>query len=92
MEFLKFEKKHVLGIQEIDVQHKEIYESVNHLYEILNGDKKEIIENYQSLLQKLKVHFETEENLMKKIKWLSLFLINLSTIEHWKNILNILKH
>lgn len=68
MEFLKFEKKHVLGIQEIDVQHKEIYESVNHLYEILNGDKKEIIENYQSLLQKLKVHFETEENLMKKNK------------------------
>ncbi len=68
MDFIKFEKKHILGITEIDEQHKEIYETVNHLFEIQKGEKKEILENYQSLLQKLKIHFETEENLMKKNK------------------------
>ncbi|MFZ1288814.1 MAG: hemerythrin domain-containing protein [Melioribacteraceae bacterium] len=68
MDFIKFEKKHILGITEIDEQHKEIYETVNHLFEIQKGEKKEILENYQSMLQKLKIHFETEENLMKKNK------------------------
>ncbi|MBK8945794.1 MAG: hemerythrin family protein [Ignavibacteriae bacterium] len=68
MDFIKFEKEHILGIKEIDSQHKEIYKSVSYLYEIKDGDKKEILENFQSLLQKLKVHFETEENLMKKNK------------------------
>lgn len=68
MDFIKFEKKHVLGIQEIDEQHKVIYETVNQLYQNQKADKKEILETYQSLIQKLKTHFETEENLMKQNK------------------------
>lgn len=68
MDFIKFESKHVLGIEEIDNQHKKIYESVNKLFEMQNSTKVEIIDIYQNLLKEFKIHFETEESLMKKNK------------------------
>ena len=68
MDFIKFESKHVLGIEEIDNQHKKIYESVNKLFEMQNSTKVEIIDIYQNLLEEFKIHFETEESLMKKNK------------------------
>ncbi|MBI1933721.1 MAG: hemerythrin family protein [Ignavibacteriales bacterium] len=68
MDFIKFESKHVLGIEEIDNQHKKIYETVNKLFEMQNSTKVEIIDIYQNLLKEFKIHFETEESLMKKNK------------------------
>ncbi len=68
MEFIKFEQKHNLGIKEIDNQHKEIYNSLNHLYEIHQKNKKEVLNEFESLLQLLKIHFQTEENFMKRHK------------------------
>ncbi|MCB0745591.1 MAG: hemerythrin family protein [Ignavibacteriae bacterium] len=66
MDFIKFEPKHILGIKEIDDQHREIYKTVSHLFEIQKKEKKEILKTYGLLLTQLKDHFETEENLMKK--------------------------
>ncbi len=68
MEFIKFEKKHILGFKEIDDQHKKIYTTLNEIYKIKNAEKKTIVETFNSLLNQLKKHFETEETLMKENK------------------------
>ncbi len=68
MDFIMFENKHVLGIEEIDNQHKKIYETVNKLFNIQNSGKKEIIKTFEILLKEFETHFETEESLMKKNK------------------------
>jgi len=68
MDFIKFEKKHRLGIKEIDDQHKEIYNSLNHLYQIRKNNKKEVLHEFGTLLQIIKDHFEYEENLMLRNK------------------------
>ncbi len=68
MAFINFTKDHLIGIKEIDNQHKSIYKTVNHLYNIQHNNKAEVIEIFQTLLEQLKTHFETEENFMKENK------------------------
>ena len=68
MALMKFGNDQKIGIQKIDNQHKEIFENVNYLFEIKDHEKNEILESYDSLLVKLKSHFNTEETLMKEHK------------------------
>ena len=68
MRLMSFDKKHEVGIVKIDTQHKDIIKTVNHIYEIKNHDKKEILESFDTLLGKLKNHFDSEETLMKENK------------------------
>ncbi len=73
MAFIKWSSKDKLGISSIDKQHKEIYEIVNHLYDLRNENKSKITKEYKVLLSKFKEHFETEEDFMKKHNVISLF-------------------
>jgi len=66
MTLIKFRKEQKIGIKEFDDQHKDIIDMVNQLYDIKDHEKKEILESFNSLLEKLKYHFNREENFMKE--------------------------
>lgn len=68
MTFIKFGKDQKIGIKEFDDQHKEIIETVNHLFEIKDHAKKEILESFNSFITQLKEHFISEEAFMKEHK------------------------
>lgn len=68
MSLMEFGNEKKIGIQKIDNEHKEIIENINHLYEIKDSEKKEILKSYNSLLEKFKKHFNSEEEYMKKHK------------------------
>jgi hemerythrin len=65
---MEFGSEQKIGIKKIDNEHKEIIENVNHLYDIKNHEKHEILQSYDSLLEKLKKHFNSEETFMKEHK------------------------
>lgn len=70
MKLMSFGKEQKIGIKNIDNQHKEIVTTINHLYEIRNEGKAEILKSFDSLIGQLKVHFNSEETLMKENKFL----------------------
>jgi len=67
MTFIKWNKKDLLGIDEIDNQHKDIYDMVNNLHNLRSASKSKITEQFELLLSKFKKHFETEEQFMKEL-------------------------
>ena len=71
MKFMNFDKEQEIGIKKIDSQHKQIINSLNHLYNIKNRDKKEILESLSQLIDQMKIHFESEEELMKQNKFIN---------------------
>lgn len=65
------DKNLITGIEEIDNQHKEIFEFFEHMFETSKTNKGlsaiiKVAENLGSLLQK---HFETEESYMEKYNY-----------------------
>ena len=58
------------GIEEIDRQHKRLFEIAEKLYEAKNGDPEMlnmgIAGTAEELLKYAKIHFDTEEGMMKK--------------------------
>jgi len=66
MTLINFGKEQKIGIKEFDDQHKDIIDVVNRLYDIKNHEKKEILESFNTLLEKMKYHFDREENFMKE--------------------------
>lgn len=66
MSLIEFGNEQKIGISKIDNEHKEIIENVNHLFDIKNNRKEEILKSFDSLLQKLKNHFNSEEIFMKE--------------------------
>lgn len=64
MSLMEFGNEQKIGIQKIDNEHKAIIENVNHLYEIKDHEKTEILKSFDSLLEKLKNHFSSEETFM----------------------------
>lgn len=68
MSFIEFESRHILGIPEVDNQHKEIYNLVNLLYNSRNKRNDDYLPIFENLLKALKEHFDFEENLIKQQK------------------------
>jgi hemerythrin len=68
MKLMQFRKELKIGIQIIDDQHENIIQTVNHIYDIKNHEKQEILESFSKLIAQLKDHFEIEENLMNENK------------------------
>lgn len=66
MALMNFGNEQKIGIQAIDNEHKAIFDNVNYLFDIKDHEKNEILESYDSLLMKLKEHFNTEEMFMKE--------------------------
>jgi methyl-accepting chemotaxis protein len=63
-ELLEWENQYNVHISELDEQHKKLIELANQLYVSLRGDKpkKEVKENFRSLIDFASYHFGNEEN------------------------------
>jgi len=73
MKFLEWKEENEISFPEIDKQHKEIYATINQLYELKDSNKEKILKLYEELLKKFREHFETEENFMKQHNAIELF-------------------
>lgn len=70
MEKLSWNDSYLLGIPEIDLQHKKLLSLADDMYEIVNGDEDSIKVNLSKVLKSLTdytvYHFSNEEEFMKK--------------------------
>lgn len=70
MEKLSWNDSYLLGITEIDLQHKKLLSLADDMYEIVNGDEDSIKVNLSKVLKSLTdytvYHFSNEEEFMKK--------------------------
>jgi hemerythrin-like metal-binding protein len=66
--FIEWNSKYELGIRIIDDQHKKLVETVNKLHEAMEhrGARQVMPEILDSLVDYTKIHFRTEEELMRK--------------------------
>ena len=88
MSLMEFGNKQKIGIQKIDNEHKAIIENVNHLYEIKDHEKTEILKSFDSLLEKLKNHFRSEETFMIEHKSMNYISHKLEHDRAYKKYLN----
>lgn len=70
MEKLSWNDSYLLGIPEIDLQHKKLLSLADDMYEIVNGDEDSLKVNLSKVLKSLTdytvYHFSNEEEFMKK--------------------------
>lgn len=70
MEKLSWNDSYLLGIPEIDLQHKKLLSLADDMYEIVNGDEDSLKVNLSKVLKSLTdytvYHFTSEEEFMKK--------------------------
>lgn len=70
MEKLSWNDSYLLGITEIDLQHKKLLSLADDMYEIVNGDESTLKVNLSKVLKSLTdytvYHFTSEEEFMKK--------------------------
>lgn len=70
MEKLSWNDSYLLGITEIDLQHKKLLSLADDMYEIVNGDEDSLKVNLSKVLKSLTdytvYHFTSEEEFMKK--------------------------
>ena len=70
MEKLSWNDSYLLGIAEIDLQHKKLLSLADDMYEIVNGDEATLKVNLSKVLKSLTdytvYHFTNEEEFMKK--------------------------
>ena len=60
----------VSGNKKIDKQHKELFGNINKLYEAVDkGEEDAVIDILEFLENYVKVHFNDEENYMKKVRY-----------------------
>ena len=68
MPIFTWRDEHNINVEEIDIQHQKILELVNHLHSSVEAciDKKELLSLLIRLVEFTRMHFATEEKLMKK--------------------------
>lgn len=70
MEKLSWNDSYLLGIPEIDLQHKKLLSLADDMYEIINGDEDSLKVNLSKVLKSLTdytvYHFTSEEEFMRK--------------------------
>lgn len=70
MEKLSWNDSYLLGITEIDLQHKKLLSLADDMYEIVNGDEDSLKVNLSKVLKSLTdytvYHFTSEEEFMRK--------------------------
>lgn len=72
MDFIAWDKKLEINIEEIDIQHKKYFEIINKLYNESKKekiDKKKLGEILYELVDYTGFHFSTEERYMQKYKY-----------------------
>ncbi len=73
MPIFTWRDEHNINVEEIDIQHQKILELVNHLHSSVEAciDKKELLSQLIELVEFTRMHFATEEKLMKNMIILS---------------------
>lgn len=70
---IEWDDSYLLGVQEIDFQHKKLISIANELYDIVANTEANSKEKMPNILKKLtdytEYHFNAEENLQKKIEY-----------------------
>ncbi len=68
MEYIEWDEKYSVGIDEMDTQHKKLFSISNELYEVIKareyGDR--LSDTFDSLLNYIKEHFYNEEQMLEK--------------------------
>jgi hemerythrin len=68
MPFMDWDRKYVLGIDEVDRQHKHLFEIVNHMHDAVTSgaDQSAVTTILDELIHYTVEHFETEENMFRE--------------------------
>ena len=73
---IEWNDEYLLGVPEIDKQHKKLIAIANELYDVVTGDESALKEKMPSILKELtdytEYHFSNEEELQKKIGYVGL--------------------
>ncbi len=71
MAFINWDDTYVLNVLEMDIQHKELADLVNDIYCRVKDDDIDYVCNKATpqLIEKIKHHFDTEENIMIQVKY-----------------------
>jgi hemerythrin-like metal-binding protein len=73
MQFVIWDSQYSVGVPEIDIQHKELMNTLNDIINHTNGnknDEKEYFNKIKGPVEKyIKNHFDTEENILSKTKY-----------------------
>lgn len=71
---IEWDDSYLLGIPEIDLQHKKLIAIANELYDVISGDENQCKTSMPKILKKLTdytvYHFSNEEELMQKIGYI----------------------
>lgn len=71
---IEWDDSYLLGIPEIDLQHKKLIAIANELYDVISGDENQCKTLMPKILKKLTdytvYHFSNEEELMQKIGYI----------------------
>ena len=74
MNFIQWSDELIVNVPVIDQQHKNMAEILNALYQTLgSGNEMKAKLLMKDLVEDVKIHFETEEDLMKNNKYLNFF-------------------
>ncbi|MCL2575265.1 MAG: bacteriohemerythrin [Defluviitaleaceae bacterium] len=68
---ITFNNSLITGIKEVDEQHMELVERINHLFTFVDGKvtAQELEDTFTFLVQYVAVHFETEDRIMQEINY-----------------------
>ncbi len=72
MPFMKWDERFVIGIKEVDEQHKKLVDLINELYDAVKNPEKsmEVIDRVlKELIDYAHYHFSTEEKLMEQYNY-----------------------
>ena len=73
---IEWDDAYLLGVPEIDQQHKKLIAIANELYDVVSGSEGDYKEKMPAILKKLtdytQYHFTSEEELQKKIGYIGL--------------------
>ncbi len=71
MAYIEWSKEYSVGIQEIDEQHKKLFQLANELYNAIVGNHNEagLKKTFQGLVDYVKEHFSHEEGMMAKVNY-----------------------
>ena len=70
-DWIKFNNAYLVGVYELDVQHRQLVQLINQLNSVLSKDDTELEFNrlFQSVIDMVLIHFDTELKLMKQYNY-----------------------
>lgn len=88
MSLIVWTESEILNVDKIDCQHKSIAGILNSMYDNLGkDDKKKEVELSEQLVKEIRIHFDTEEELMKRYSYVNFFSHKLEHDRYYNKVL-----